>query len=901
MTRRIIMLLTALFLMIAPDAEAQKLKKAFALLQKDSVALAQERFKKASIKKKDPVAASYGIGLTYMSDLNPRKDLKQAYTQLVKAKTTLRDKSYRKQIEYYAKAYQLDTNSIQQKINLAVRDIFLKTEQAGTIDQYYQFMHKYKESGPYYDLAKLRYDSLVAERDRMIAAEEERLWNSIFADPWKGGDAFDSLKVYLDRFKKTKYSQGRNLDSAIIYTKCRIVACGDNEAAGRLVAAFPGLADKVLSWTMTDQKTMNGWPSSEQIHAWYFTLHSSSSHYRTDKQLYDSVGRIYADYVFKYGELTSATKPTNDDEQRIQDVIASRRYRIPFDSAYHPRHESFYRYFAKEAAPHELAYVSVQKLMAPFIQAKNYTKAAEILMQYKPLFPHKEKMIHDTYRLLMNKPVEVINFRKLPATINEGQCVGYPVLSPDMKKLYYCVKSTVKEKGKAEYHEDIWVCDYDGGKCANPRRILSKPADTRQNPVGTTHDGKSLLVARGALIFRPKIDGDTIKGKATLHHWIMGYEHSACISSTGNVMLLSTTGPQSGGPGLFGVNLANIFDTIPRVGEESGPGWYLPFGRADTLGNHDIYAMTKEADGKWSYPIHIGGVVNTPFFEGSPVLASDGRTLYFVSDGHYGLGGADIYMTKRIHETSWTQWTPPVNLGLRINTEANDLEFCIGSDGKTMIIARGNQLYSLELPKLYCADPVHRISGQAVDTKGNPIGKARVVWEDLADTKPMGSLTVDSKTGGFFFTMPNGKNYGYSIEADGYLHVSYKIDTIATKKKAVDLLDQTFTLLSRDEVLRSGEPMEMANIFFMDDAVNLHSGSRHALRRFSKFVDATPGVGFEVSVYVDRGADGKTADELSEIQAKEIRDYLGRIDASPKIEVKGMGQGRARVEFRVVR
>ncbi len=883
-------------------ASAQKLKKAFALLQIDSIELAQERFKKAAVKKKDPVAAHYGMGLAYMSDLNPRKDLRQAYSQLASAKTTLRDKSRRKQVEYYAKAYQLDTNAIQDKINLSVRDIFHKTEQIGTMDQYYQFMRKYRESGPFYELAKLRYDSLVAEYEKAMAAEEKRLWNCIFADPWEGGAAFDSLKVYLGKFKKTKYSQGRNLDSALIYTKCRIVACGDKEAAGRLVAAFPDLSDKGLLWTMTEKRTMNGWPTSEQIHAWYFIIFGGQ--YDSDRQLQDSVRKLYADYVFKYGEWTSYTYTTNDDEQRIQDVIESRRARMPFDSAYKPRHESFYRYFAKEAAPHELAYVSVQRLMAPYIKAKNYAKAAGILMEYKPLFPHKEKLIHDTYRLLTNPVVEVSNFRKLPASINEGQCVGHPIFSPDMKRLYYCTKGMVEGKYGMEYHEDVWVCDYDGGKCSNPRRMRSKPAFS-QHPVGITHDGKSLLVYRGDCIFRPKIDGDTLKGKSEVHHWFMGDESDACISSTGNVLLLSTSGPQSGGPGPFGVNLANVYDTVPRVGEEGGKyhplKFYIPFGRADTLGNHDIYAKCREADGKWGYPIHIGGVMNTPFYEGRPVLAADNRTLYFASDGHYGLGGADIYMTKRIHAASWTQWTVPVNLGLRVNTEANDLEFCIGSDGKTMILARDNQLYSLELPKQYCADPVHRISGKAVDTKGNPIGKARVVWEDLADIKPMGSMTVNPRTGEFFFTMPNGKNYGYSVEADGYLYVSRNIDTVLTKKKPVEIMDQTFTLLSRDEVLRSEEPFEIANIFFMEDAINLHGGSRPALRRFSKFVDDTPGVRFEVSVYVDGGADGKTAEELSELRAKEIVNYLRRIDASPQIEVRAMGQGRSRVEFRVVR
>ena len=64
--------------------------------------------------------------------------------------------------------------------------------------------------------------------------------------------------------------------------------------------------------------------------------------------------------------------------------------------------------------------------------------------------------------------------------------------------------------------------------------------------------------------------------------------------------------------------------------------------------------------------MNLGPAINTKGNERTPFLHSDGKTLYFSSDGHPGLGGIDVFRTVRQGD-SWTKWSKPENLGKSIN------------------------------------------------------------------------------------------------------------------------------------------------------------------------------------------------------------------------------------------
>ena len=75
-------------------------------------------------------------------------------------------------------------------------------------------------------------------------------------------------------------------------------------------------------------------------------------------------------------------------------------------------------------------------------------------------------------------------------------------------------------------------------------------------------------------------------------------------------------------------------------------------------GGKDLWISVKEKRNRWSDPINLGPLVNTPGDEMFPFLASDG-IIYFASNGHVGMGGFDIYKTS---QDKYGAYILPVNL-----------------------------------------------------------------------------------------------------------------------------------------------------------------------------------------------------------------------------------------------
>lgn len=118
---------------------------------------------------------------------------------------------------------------------------------------------------------------------------------------------------------------------------------------------------------------------------------------------------------------------------------------------------------------------------------------------------------------------------------------------------------------------------------------------------------------------------------------------------------------------------------------------YFTSTRADGLGGSDIYVSFQDADGKWGEPINLGSNINTPYNEETPFLLPDGKTMYFSSEGHYSMGGLDIFVTTKQDNG---QWSVPRNIGYPINTSDDDMFYYPYENGK-------KALYSMNSPEGY--------------------------------------------------------------------------------------------------------------------------------------------------------------------------------------------------------
>ncbi len=108
-----------------------------------------------------------------------------------------------------------------------------------------------------------------------------------------------------------------------------------------------------------------------------------------------------------------------------------------------------------------------------------------------------------------------------------------------------------------------------------------------------------------------------------------------------------------------------------------GTRLFFSSNRPGGRGGFDLYACEKGPNGQWGRPTNLGSAVNTRGDELSPFLHSDGKTLYFSSNGHPTLGDHDLFRTT-FQDGSWTA---AENLGYPINTSAYDGFLVLSGDG----------------------------------------------------------------------------------------------------------------------------------------------------------------------------------------------------------------------------
>ncbi|MCQ2252370.1 MAG: OmpA family protein [Bacteroidales bacterium] len=593
------------------------------------------------------------------------------------------------------------------------------------------------------------------------------------------------------------------------------------------------------------------------------------------REKYEQLWRQLCRNAYDEGELTSMLQfaeqypkyPFYTEREKKELALAKEGENLKLYIRYKQDYEPYYNEYIEKAAPSELAYVAMLRTISPYVEMGRFAEAANRLLQYKDKFPARAADIQKTADMLL-KPGNKSKTTPLPPAINTEHLEYAPVITPDGNTLYFCGNNREDNIG----NEDIFVAHMVDGKWQ--KATIFDQFNTEMGneaPLAVSPDGNMLLIYKDSNIYytERRASGWTPLKKFPGLNTGKSWEADAAFSPDGNA----------------------VFFISDRKGNVGNHHPHEKLFHGSYHGNSDIYVSTRNADGSWNMPQNIGPVVNTPYTERSPWLASDMKTLYFSSDGHYGMGMMDVYKCTRLSDTSWTQWSQPVNLGKEINTVADDYNYLISTDGQSALFTSmkgGNlDLSTVQLPEAMRPEIIGIVFGKVTDSNGKFL-PARIKWEDLQTAKMLGNLMCDPTDGSYFITLPAGHNYGYYVEMDGYYPVSGNLNT--ENLKSGKNIERNIVMNSIDDILGGKVSIVLENIFFDSNKYDLKPESYPELNRLAAFIKDNAGAVLEIQGHTDNSGSAEANKILSQQRADSVRRYLVS-QGCPEDQIRTMGYG----------
>jgi len=453
----------------------------------------------------------------------------------------------------------------------------------------------------------------------------------------------------------------------------------------------------------------------------------------------------------------------------------------------------------------------------------------------------------------------------LGAMINSPDDEVTPKISVDGKTMYFTRKNSPENIGGVKDASDIWFSTTTDGISWTESKNIGPPVNTSgvNNIISIGQDNNSILLATANdfELFERTDTGWMSKGLLGVYYENEHQYFEASQSPDGKAIFLTAK------------NWSSLFYHEQR--EEK-----------------DIFVTLKQANGKWSPLTNLGPIINTNGNEASPVLAADGRTLYFASDGHPGYGGLDIFMSKRLDD-SWTNWTIPVNLGPDINTYGFDAYCTVPASGDIAYLCTAadgfgkSDIVRITLPPSLQPDPVVLVYGNVLNAKTRTPLQAQIIFENINTRSEASEAISNPSTGDYRIVLSHGANYGLYARAQGFLSVNENLELTGVS---------TYTELSKDLLLTPievGEGIALNNVFFEQGQTVLKPESYPELDRLATILKENPTVEIELSGHTDNVGKQRALVQLSQARVMAVKDYLVKSGvATSRISGKGYGASK---------
>jgi len=266
----------------------------------------------------------------------------------------------------------------------------------------------------------------------------------------------------------------------------------------------------------------------------------------------------------------------------------------------------------------------------------------------------------DFAKKMMLNPIAV-QFENLGKNVNSEAPDFLPFVNPDESNIYFTTKreGVVGNVGSSEGYKtaDIYYVKHKRDKYSRARSIGSPNTLGNEFTTGNTENGMYMLfMANNEQVFYDLYISE-LGRRSYMAPEALKYES------------LNKSAEQ-------GVSMSN-----------DGRKLYFSSDIEGGFGGYDIYVIKKLPNGEWGQPQNLGSTINTEGDEMYPTITDNGKTLYFSSNNHLGMGDMDLFLSKRAEDDA-TKWSEPLNLGYPINTPYNDLNISFAKNKRYAYMAK---------------------------------------------------------------------------------------------------------------------------------------------------------------------------------------------------------------------
>ncbi len=534
-----------------------------------------------------------------------------------------------------------------------------------------------------------------------------------------------------------------------------------------------------------------------------------------------------------------------------------------------------------------------------YMRCNKYNEALDFFAQYfehagidKSKASADERSYYDqcVYRAKLMTDSNHIRLVNMGPNINSPLDEYQPSFTADESELIFTVlrpADALTECKGCSTEEDLYISRLQNGEW-QPRRPLGAPVNSHFN------EGAQCISPDGKYVLFTACNRDDGYGSCDLY-W------SKKVGDQWTV-------PQNMGKP---VN-TQYWESQPTFGAD-GKTIYYTSNRPGGKGKCDIWMTTMKEDGVFTDPVNVGEPINTNGDETAPYLHPNGMVLYFVSNGHPGMGGQDLFYSLQSSNGKWNQ---PINMGYPINTEADESNIVVNAKGTRGFVSSSKDggkgrmdIYWFEMPEKLRPQPITYLKGRIFNAKDSSALCAKFKVIDLETGKERVMSTSDPETGEFLVCIPTNGSYALHAHHPDFLFYSanFELDSSYSLKPYIkDIYMSPIAL---------GQSIVLNNVFFDTDKDNLKPESEVELNNLVELMRNNPKMRVEISGHTDNQGSREHNTTLSRNRAKAVYDYLvSKGIKADRMRYKGYGfdqpvadnatpEGRAlnrRTEFKIV-